>query len=551
MKNIVVVLLLLCGTPSFAQRELFKTDKRYTRQDSLRGSITPERAWWDLLYYDMYVSVKPDSKFISGKNIVKYRVLNGNQVMQIDLQSPMKITKVVQNGSELKITDEGIAHFVQLQEHQAVDEEKELEIHFEGYPHEAVKAPWDGGYSWKKDNNGKHFVATSNQGIGASLWWPCKDHMYDEPDNGVTLRINVPGDLVGVGNGRLQRVKKEEDKTKTYIWQVVNPINNYGVNVNVGDYVTFSDKHDGEKGQLDMDYWVLRYNLEKAKVHFKDANRTMEAFEHWFGPYPFYEDSYKLVEVPYLGMEHQSSVTYGNGYVLGYRGKDLSGTGWGLKWDYLIVHETGHEWFANNITFKDAADMWIHESFTMYSESLFIEYFYGKEAGAAYSRGLRMSTLNDTPIIGDYEVNKEGSKDVYNKGNNMLHTLRQINDDDDEWRSMLRGLNKEFYHQTVTSDQIETYIEQRLGLNLDGFFDQYLRDARIPTFEYFQQNNKLTYRWTNCVPNFNMPIKIYVDGNEFWLTPTNQRQQSDVADEAQVEVDKEFYVYTFDTKGGE
>ena len=357
--------------------------------------------------------------------MVKYKVLKDYNVMQIDLQSPMAIDKVTQDGQVLEVKHDGNAHFIKLLKKQVSGAENILTIEFSGKPTVAKNAPWDGGFSWGKDSNGKDFIATSCQGIGASLWWPCKDHMYDEPDNGMTINLNVPVNLIGVSNGRLKNRKVEKDKTETFTWVVVNPINNYGVNLNIGDYANYTEKYKGEKGLLDMDFWVLKSNLEKAKEHFKDAVRTMEAFESWFGPYPFYEDSYKLVEVPYLGMEHQSSVTYGNKYHEWiFRYQDLSSTGWGLKWDYIIVHESGHEWFANNITYKDIADMWIHEGFTMYSESLFIEHFYGKEAGAEYSRGVRFGIENEIPI--DWRIMElmlEGSGDMYNKGNNLVaHT---------------------------------------------------------------------------------------------------------------------------------
>lgn len=365
-KFISTLILLIAITFSYAQRS-----QTYTRQDSLRGSITKERAWWDLLKYNLTVAVDPENQSIKGSNIIKYKVLEPNKVIQIDLQPPMAIGSVTQEGKPLEVTHEGNAHFIKLVKEQIPGDINEIKIEYSGKPLAAKNAPWDGGFSWKKDANQKHFIATSCQGIGASLWWPCKDHMYDEPDNGMIISVNVPGDLIAVSNGRLKSEKKEKNKTKTFTWEVVNPINNYGVNINIGDYVHFSEKYAGEKGPLDMDYWVLRSNLDKAKVHFEDAKRMMKAFEYWFGPYPFYEDSYKLVEVPYLGMEHQSSTTYGNGYQNGYLGRDLSGTGWGLKWDYIIIHESGHEWFANNITYKDMADMWIHEGFTMYSESLF------------------------------------------------------------------------------------------------------------------------------------------------------------------------------------
>jgi aminopeptidase N len=546
-KYLVALLFTLSFNVVFAQG-LF-SERMYTRQDTLRGSITKERAWWDLLNYELSVAVKPAEQFIKGSNVVRYKVLTEGSVMQIDLQGPMMIDKVTQDGQMLNVRHDGNAHFITLTKKQIVGTENSITIEFSGKPVVAKRAPWDGGFSWGKDTNGKDFVATSCQGIGASLWWPCKDHMYDEPDRGITVNLNVPGDLIGVSNGRLKKQKTEKDKTKTFTWVVVNPINNYGVNLNIGDYANFKEVYKGEKGPLDMDFWVLKADLEKAKEHFKDATRTMEAFESWFGPYPFYEDSYKLVQVPYLGMEHQSSVTYGNGFQKGYRGMDLSGTGWGLKWDYIIVHESGHEWFANNVTYKDIADMWIHEGFTMYSECLFVEYFYGKEAGAEYSRGVRYDIDNQSPLIGNYGVNSEGSGDIYNKGNAMLHTLRQVVNNDALWKSMLRGLNKEFYHQTVTTKQVEDYIAKTLNLNLTGFFDQYLRDIRIPAFEYFVRNGNLIYRWSNCIEGFDMPVKVWVNGKEKILQPTRSHKTEKVDAGATVVVDKDYYVYSFNTTG--
>lgn len=535
-------LALLILSISFADAVSQKVN--YTRQDSLRGSITPERAWWDLLHYDLYVSVDIPKKSISGKNVITYKVLNSHQLMQIDLQSPMRIDGVQQGGKLLKITHEGSAHFIHLEELQKVGETRTIEVTFSGKPREAENAPWDGGFVWTKDSNGKDFVANANQGIGASVWWPNKDHPSDEPDHGLKLSINVPRKLKAVGNGRLLEVKKEKDNTLTFVWEVKNPINNYGVNINIADYVNFKDVYQGEKGPLDFDFWVLKENLKKAKVHFQDAYRTMEAFEHWFGPYPFYEDSYKLVDVPYVGMEHQSSVTYGNGYTKGYKGSDLSLTGWGLKWDYIIVHETGHEWFANSITYKDAADLWVHESFTSYSESLFIEYFYGKKAAYDYLKGSRYSIQNQESIIGDYGVNDRGA-DLYNKGANVLHTLRQLIDDDDLWKDILRGLNKEFYHQIVDTKDIEGYFAERSGLELDAFFDQYLRDTRVPVLEYIFSGQEILFRWTNCIPEFDMPIKVYLDGAPIIIRPSASWSRYPLGKSvSEMETDKEFYVYS-------
>lgn len=533
---ILCIGLFLTGFSLFAQQN------KFTKQDTLRGSITPEREWWDLTYYHLDISVLPEEKTIQGKNTVQYKVLQPKSVLQIDLQPPLKITRVIQNNNELQVNSVGNAHFITLIYDQIVGDLNSIEIYYEGKPQEAKNAPWDGGISWIKDENGNHFIASSCQGLGASVWWPNKDHMYDEVDS-MLISVNVPKNLINVSNGRLRNVEELDNNTTTYHWFVNNPINNYGVNINIGDYAHFAEIYEGEKGPLNMDYYVLSYNLKKAKTHFQDAPKMMKAFEYWFGPYPFYEDGFKLVEVPYLGMEHQSSVTYGNKYQNGYLGRDLSGTGWGLNFDFIIIHDSGHEWFANNITYKDMADMWIHESFTAYSENLFLDYYYGKEAAEDYVIGTRKNIRNDIPIIGPYNVNKSGSGDMYYKGANMLHTLRQLIGDDEKWRQILRGLNKAFYHQTVTTQQIEDYLSQQTGYDLTEFFNQYLRDIRIPKLEYNIKNKKLHYRWIDVVDNFDMPVKITIDGKEIWIQPTNNWKTKDInSNETSIIVNRNFYV---------
>ncbi|WP_055442376.1 M1 family metallopeptidase [Lacinutrix himadriensis] len=542
MKNLFLIITCFIATSCLSQKKdgLFQSKNNFTKQDTLRGSITPEREWWDLTYYHLDIKVNPDDKTIGGKNTIQYTVLKENNILQVDLQTPLKITKVTQDNNELEIEHVGNAHFVTLTKPQNIGDVNSIDVFYEGTPKEAVRAPWDGGFSWKKDNNGKHFVATSCQGLGASVWWPNKDHMYDEVDS-MDISVTIPKDLMNVSNGRLKSIVKNNDETITTNWHVANPINNYGVNVNIGDYVHFSEVYKGENGDLDMNYYVLRDNLEKAKEHFKDAPKMMKAFEHWFGPYPFYEDSFKLVEVPYLGMEHQSSVTYGNQYKKGYLGRDVSGTGEGLKFDFIIIHEAGHEWFANNITYIDIADMWIHESFTNYSENLFLDYHYGKESSAKYVIGTRKGIRNDKPIIGEYNVNNEGSSDMYSKGGNMLHTLRQLIEDDEKWRQILRGLNKTFYHQTVTTQQVENYISAQSGIDLTAFFNQYLRDTRIPTLEYEIKNNQLKYRWTNIVADFDMPIQVTIDDKEQWIFPNNEWKKTAIKNK-DIQIDEDFYV---------
>lgn len=544
MKNKITALLIFFLLPTF----LFSQEK-FTHDDTLRGSITRERAWWDLTYYELRVRVDPDKQSLDGSTTVFYKVIEPYQTLQIDLQPPLSINRVLQEGKSLNFKKEGAnAYFITLEKTQKKGQLESLIVEYSGKPKVAKRAPWDGGFSWSKDKNGQHFVATSCQGLGASVWWPCKDHMYDEADS-MLISMTVPQGLMDVSNGRLRKTTVNNDSTRTFDWFVQNPINNYGVNVNIGNYTHFSDTFPGEKGKLSMDFYVLPENLDKAKKQFKQANDMMKAFEHWFGPYPFYEDGYKLVEVPYLGMEHQSSVTYGNKYANGYLGRDLSGTGWGLKWDFIIIHESGHEWFANNITYRDMADMWIHESFTNYSENLFTEYFYGKEAGAEYVIGTRKGIGNREPIIGKYNVNNQGSGDMYPKGGNLLHNIRQIVNDDEKWRSILRGLNQTFYHQTVTSKQIEDYICQQVKRDLSKVFDQYLRDIRIPVLEYKLSKKHIEYRWTNCVAGFDMPVKVVLDSKkELTIYPKTEWQKLKERRGEALLVDKNFYVTSKEIK---
>ncbi len=515
--------------------------QHFTKQDTLRGSITPEREWWDLNYYHLKVDVDPEKEFISGSNTIRYKVLKTADVLQIDLQKPLQIISIKQNGQDLEYDSQGPAHFIKLKKKQWPGDFNQIVVEYSGHPRKAIRAPWDGGFSWKRDENGNPFVATSCQGLGASVWWPNKDHMYDEVDS-MRISVTVPKDLMDVSNGKLEKVE-ENGNQKTYHWFVANPINNYGVNVNIGNYVHFGEQYEGENGTLDLDYYVLPENLEKAKEQFKQTTLMLQAFEHWFGPYPFYKDGFKLVEVPYLGMEHQSSVTYGNGYQNGYRGTDLSGSGWGLKFDFIIIHEAGHEWFANNITYKDIADMWIHEGFTAYSENLYLDYHFGRKASAEYVVGTRANIQNDKPIIGPYGVNQKGSGDMYYKGANVLHTLRQLIEDDELWRQILRDINKEFYHQTVTTEQIEDYISTKTKKDLTAFFNQYLRTTMIPTLEYEVHGNQIKYRYINIVEDFDMPIRVFADDKEQWLFPNNEWKTEKLKGDSLI-FDNNFYIET-------
>ncbi len=535
----ILFFLLVCLLPGVSRAQT----TAFTHDDTLRGSITPQRAWWDLTYYHLSIQLLPADSAVRGSNVIAYTVLKPAQELQVDLQRPLRITRVEQDGKRLAFRRDGDAFFVTLTKPQRTGSAERVTVFYEGKPRVARKPPWDGGFVWARDSTKEWFIATACQGLGASAWWPCKDHMYDEPDS-MHISATVPKPLTDVSNGRLLSTTDNQDGTRTFRWFVANPINNYGVNVNAARYAHWSDTYAGEKGTLALNFYALPEDEDRARRQFKQVPMMLKAFEHWFGPYPFYEDGYKLVQVPYLGMEHQSSVTYGNRFTNGYLGRDLSGTGWGLLWDFIIVHESGHEWFANNITYRDVADMWIHESFTNYSENLFVEYYWGKAAGAQYAIGCRNNVRNDSPIIGVYNVNNSGSGDMYYKGGNMLHTIRQIVNDDEKWRQLLRGLNKTFYHQTVTTAQIEQYMSREAGCDLQKIFDQYLRDIRIPVLDYTLKNGVVKFRWSNCVAGFDMPVRVcFADSAVYTnIRPTTAWQTMPAKNGTSLNVDANYYV---------
>ncbi|HEX6191539.1 MAG TPA: M1 family metallopeptidase [Chitinophagaceae bacterium] len=561
---LVHAMIVLCPLSTKAQTTEGK--KVFTRQDSLRGSITPERAWWDVVRYSLFVQPDFNTKTIKGEITITYRALKNSAEgirMQIDLQEPMRIDKVIGNDGQparlanntsgsvstneqrvprtLVFKRDGNVYYIE--DAPRKNKLDSITIQFSGSPRIAVNPPWDGGWIFTKDTKGRPWMTVACQGLGASVWYPCKDHQSDEPDEGAIIKMKVPDDLIAVANGRLAARKKEQGGT-VWTWKVVNPINNYNIVPYIGKYVHWSDSYTGEgKRKLSLDYWVLDYSLAKSKKQFgRDVKPMLSSFEYWFGPYPFYEDGFKLIETPHLGMEHQSAIAYGNHYSDGYLGMDLSGTGWGKKWDYIIIHESGHEWFANNITTNDIADMWVHEGFTMYSEVLFVESQYGKKAASEYCRGLRKNIENDRPLIGTYGVNYEGSGDMYNKGANLLHTIRQVIDNDALFRNILRGLNKDFRHKTVDSRDVEQYISKQSGKDLSKIFDQYLRTTKIPELEYKIANGQLSFRWVNVVPGFAMPVRIA--GTDQWLRPTTEWQEKLLAPSlvGSVAFDDNFYI---------
>ena len=543
MMQIVKVFLTsifsFCGFACLAQKTTY-----YSKQDSLRGSIGIGRKKWDVRHYNLTVEPDIRNKTIKGSNTITY-LDSGVTLMQIDLQKPMQIDSIVFESKNCSYKREGNVFWVSLpQSSNFKISKKTITVYFQGKPREAIRAPWDGGWVWEKDAQKKPFVSVACQGLGASVWYPCKDTQSDEPDEGCDLNIIVPDSLVGIGNGRMIKNEKLPGNKTIYSWRVTSPINNYNIIPYIGNYTHFSETFKGLKGPLSMDYWVLQQNLDKAKIQFEDAGKMMAAFEYWMGSYPFYEDGFKLVEAPYLGMEHQSNIAYGNNYLKGYEGYDRSGSGWGLLWDYIIVHESGHEWFANNITTNDIADMWVHEGFTTYTETLFTEYYYGKEAGNQYNFGLRSNINNNANIIGPYGVNKEGSSDMYDKGSNMIHTIRQVIDNDSLFRAILIGLNQRFYQRTVNTEDIENYISKMSGKDLSSIFNQYLRTTKIPRLEYYIEKNQFIYRWTNTVPNLLLPIKIKFSESESfkWITPGSDWKKIIINKASIPIIDPNFYI---------
>ncbi|MCL8537116.1 M1 family metallopeptidase [Chryseobacterium gallinarum] len=516
-----------------------------TREDSLVGSVTPEKAWWDLLHYD--ITVKPDypTKTLTGNNKIKYKTLSGgnSKMMQIDLVKPLTIDSAFQDNKKLTFHNKDNIWYISLPKH-SKSKSYELNIYYSGKPVESVSPPWDGGMVWAKDSLNRPWISVACQYKGASLWYPCKNMLYDEPDEGASISIIVPADMTAVGNGRWVGKKLSSDRTAKYTWKVVNPINHYGISFYAGNYVNISQTYQGRKGKLDMSYWILDYNRQKALDHMiPEAVQTMKSLERWFGPYPFYEDGFKIVEATYIGMEHQSAIAYGNNYTKGtFKGKDISKTGWGKKTDRLIVHETAHEWFGNSITASDIADRWIQEGFAGLAEELVIADLCGRKAGEEFLVARYKGIDNEKPIIGRYGINEDSSSDNYIKGWAVIHMIKTIMNDDEKFRKILQGVTASFYHKVTSTQEIEDYIITKSGMNFKPLFNQYLRTTQIPELEYSIKNNELRYRFTNCIDGFFMPVKI--DGSDDWLFPTVSWQTFQLKNNniTEINTDPNFYI---------
>ncbi|SDS16733.1 M1 family metallopeptidase [Christiangramia echinicola] len=541
MNKLLFTLILLFSLNHLNSQVVGSNHSNYTEADTLRGSLRPERNSFDVQKYHLKLKVEPEKKSISGSNVISFEVLANMPVMQLDLFENMQIDSIIHGEKNLIYERRHNAVFIDFEKELSKGTTDSIEFFYHGNPVVAKNAPWDGGFVWDEDKNGNPWIGVAVQGTGASLWYPNKDHQSDEPEE-AQMDIAVPNGLMNVSNGRLISEEDLGNGFTKWSWKVVNPINNYNIMINIGDYAHFSEKYN----DLDLDYYVLSYNLEKAKEHFTEVKDMMACFYEKMGPYPFEEDGFKLVETPYLGMEHQSAVAYGNKYLKGYLGNDLSGTGIGLKWDFIIIHESGHEWYGNSITSRDIADMWIHEGFTSYTEAIYTECRWGKEEALEYIKGIRQNISNKSKIIGDYGVNSEGSGDMHYKGSNLLNTIRSIYDDDELWWNTLRDYTKTFKHQTITTADTESFFNKATQVDLEPVFNQYLRHSALPVLQLRQADDQILYRWKADVQDFKMPVDVIIDEEEIRFYATSEWQSYETGEELdELSVnDLEFYIET-------
>ena len=520
MKKIFIYLFIFLACPVLAQE--------FGRKDSLRGFLFPERSCYDVTFYHLNINVDPENKFIRGYNEIHFEALDSFRLFQIDLFENMSISQIIFDGKELSFSREYNAVFVDFDQWIKKGSKAFIRVYYEGNPKIAVNPPWDGGFSWKTDKNGKDWIGVSCQGLGASSWWPNKDHQSDEPDS-MLISCQIPFGLSCISNGnlRLHDLRKSTMHFNTYHWFVSYPINNYDVSINIGDYVHFDDQYISNGDTLALDYYVLSYNEQKAKTHFEQVKPMLNCFEKYLGPYPFFNDGFALIETPYLGMEHQSGIAYGNNFLPGYKGNTNFTAG--LDFDYIIIHETGHEWWGNSITANDISDMWIQETFCTYSEALFVECIYGYDTMIKYVENQMKMARNVSPIVGVPDVHFKGSSDMYAKGSAMLHTLRNLIENDSLWFDIIKSMTNEFKHQTIDGNDVLNYLSLKSGKDLNAFFQQYLYTAKLPVFEYyftgFGRFKKINFRW-KAIDSFDMPIKVKMNKEPYkWIYPTTEWQQ--------------------------
>lgn len=502
--------------------QFLSAQENFSRADSLQGSLRFERTNFNVLRYDLNITVNPAEKSIKGFNDISFKIVENTQKIQLDLFENMTVDSITWNRKKLNYSREFDAVFVSFPEILAIDSDQKISFYYSGKPKEALNAPWDGGFVWQKDGNKKDWIGVAVQGTGASLWYPVKDHQTDEPENGASIKVAVPNGLMNVSNGKFLGSEDLKNGYTRWDWEVKNPINNYTITLNIGDYIHFGENYNG----LDLDYYVLRDNEEKAKLHFEEVKPMLDCFQGKFGEFPFWQDGYKLVETPYLGMEHQSAIAYGNKYQKGYLGRDISGTGVGLLFDYITIHESAHEWFGNSITSKDIADMWIHEGFTTYAESVFVECQFGYQRALEYIKGQRRQIENQKPIIGQFGVNfKTGNSDMYYKGALLLHTLRSVINNDNVWWKMLLDYSEKFKHQVIETQNVIDFFNKSSGLNLTPIFNQYLKYRNPPILALRVDNGRVYYRMKANEKDFKMPVEVKFNNEIFRIEATTEWQK--------------------------
>jgi aminopeptidase N len=514
-----------------AQSNAPQSPKPPTHADILRGEYGRYRANNDLLFYDLNIRVDPEKRFVSGKNTIRFRMLKDDTRIQLDLYDNLKVDKIVQAfaGNQgqisarlsipLKYQRDSGAVFIDFPETLKAGRIYTIDFYYSGTPQTTGRF---GGFTFGKDPVGRPWIFTACEGEGASIWWPNKDQWKDEPES-MKISVAIPNDLVDVSNGKFLGKTNLHDGYTRWDWLVQYPINNYDVSLNIGSYVHFDDR----LGDLSLDFYALPEDLDKAKKQFSQAKGMLEAFQHYFGPYPFKKDGYKLIQAPYSGMEHQSAVTYGNHFKNGYLERDWTGVGISPRFDFIIIHESGHEWFGNSVTAADRSDMWIHEGWTTYLECLYVEYMYGHDDYLKYTNAYKIKVRNQQPIIAPRGVNATPPGDQYFKGALFLNTLRSVVDDDKRWWTLLRDFYQHFKYQTIMTEDIVLYFNQQTKMNLKPIFDQYLRHTAVPVLElqFEQPSDVVRYRWQVDEPGFAMPVRVGTKDHWNIIQPTTEWQR--------------------------
>jgi aminopeptidase N len=499
----------------FSLLTLLSKAQYYNRADELRGNLSPLRSCYDVIFYNLNIKINIPEKSIAGSNTIYYKILNDFDKIQIDLFANMQIDSILHQNKKLTYTREYNAVFIYFGEKQLKNNIDNIIVYYHGKPKIAVRPPWEGGFVWTQDKKGNDWVAVACENIGASLWYPNKDHLSDKPDS-MMISCTVPSNLKCISNGNLINTIPVDNNSTKYVWFISYPILNYNATICIGNYINFYDYYIHDNDSLRLDYYVFDYNLDKAKKQFKQVKPLLKCYEKFFGPYPFPKDGYALIETPFAGMEHQSAIAYGNYYKNGYAGEDYSLLN--LDFDYIIIHETGHEWWGNSLSMGDLADMWIHEAFTTYAEMLYVDCMYGSNKALQYINMKKNYVLNDAPCIPEYNLNKEGSQDMYSKGALMLHTIRNVIDDDKIWFDILLGLQKDFKYKTVNYNDIVNYMNLKSGKNLSKIFNQYLKHKYPPLLHYSLKkqgpNLIIKYKWEETIDDFDMPVKIYTAKNK-------------------------------------